>query len=213
VTGADRYASLRDGPEVERRVRGSRFVGQAFALDAEQRSAELVAAIARRTHDATHHCWAYRAGSPGALVERSDDDGEPSGTAGLPILGALKREELVAALVVVTRWFGGVKLGTGGLARAYGDAAREAISAAPRRTLERLTELTLGCAYDDLGAVEAALARHEGRVRAVRRDFGEQACLDVLVLRGAARELEDALREATAGRVRVEVRGAGLRTT
>src|SRR5690606_18787347 len=130
---ADRYRSLENGPEAETRVRGSRFLGQAFRISSLEESAAAIAIIRRGYHDATHHCWALRLGPPETPFERSDDDGEPSGTAGAPILAVLRRAELFDALVVVTRSCGGTKLGTGGLARGYGEAARAALTAAPER--------------------------------------------------------------------------------
>ena len=103
-------------------------------------------------------------------------------------------------VVVVTRWFGGTKLGKGGLIRAYSGAARGAIDVAPERTVWLEATLVAGCTYDDLGTVEAVLARNAGDVRDCVRDFSDQPTFRITLLRSRLAPLEAALREATAGR-------------
>ena len=111
-------------------VSGSKFIAWLAPAVSENQATEVLETRRRRYPDATHHCWAKRVGRPGALAERSSDAGEPSGTAGRPILDVLRHERLENVVCVVSRYFGGTKLGTGGLARAYADAANEAIAAA-----------------------------------------------------------------------------------
>jgi putative IMPACT (imprinted ancient) family translation regulator len=162
-----------------------------------------VAGVRRRFHDASHHCWAARTGPPGGVVERGDDDREPKGTAGPPILAAIGSAGLGDVLVVVSRWFGGTKLGTGGLVRAYGEAARAALDAAPRRDVWLAERLLVECGWPDVGAVEAVLAREGERVRRCAREFSGTPRFDVDVVRSRAHALREALREATSGRARV----------
>jgi len=204
----DRILSLETGSEIELTVKGSRFIGQALRADSEAEISESIAGIRRRYHDATHHCWACRLGgspaegaSPESPIERWNDDGEPSGTAGPPILTALRRAGLLDALVVVTRYFGGTKLGTGGLARAYGEAGAAAVRAAPSREKWRLAILRFGCPYESLGAVEAVLARSGRTVRGIERSFSPDPIFSLEVLRSRAAVLRGELTEATAGRV------------
>jgi uncharacterized YigZ family protein len=199
----DRHLSVDDGPEVETRVKGSRFLGQAFRAPGEAEADARLGAVRRAHHAATHHCWARRLGGKGPPAERFDDDGEPSGTAGAPILAVLAGEDLRDVLLVVTRYFGGTKLGTGGLARAYADAARAALEAAPPRIVWHEAAVRVTCAYADVGAVEAVLAREGRRVRACERDFSGEPTFRVTVLAGFAAPLVAILREATAGRARV----------
>jgi uncharacterized YigZ family protein len=206
--GADAYVSLDDGPQIEIRVKASRFFARAFRSDTRNAAQSRLDEIRKRAHDATHHCWAWRGAPESDPVEVCDDDGEPSGTAGLPILGALRREDTLDALVVVTRYFGGTKLGTGGLVRAYGDAAREAIEAAPRRIVERVATLVVDVGYDDLGAVEAVLARSGPRVRGVERTFEPTPRLLVRALRSSTTALVDEIVELTGGRASVAVEAA-----
>ncbi len=134
-----------------REVRHSRFL----ALAAPVETAEAALAFLDEVADpaASHNCWAYRIGD----AYRSSDDGEPAGTAGRPILAAIDGQGFDRVMVVVTRWFGGIKLGAGGLVRAYGGTAAEALRTAPRRELVDEAEVLLSCGFDDLAGVHAAL--------------------------------------------------------
>jgi uncharacterized YigZ family protein len=198
----DAYTVLLDGPEVELKVRGSRFISQGFHAPDPDRIRQRLAEVRRRYHGATHHCWAARFGGVDGLEERSEDDGEPAGTAGVPILKPMSGRGIHNGLLVVTRFYGGVKLGTGGLARAYSDAALLALDQAPveRALLEDVLALT--CSWDDMGTVEAVLARAGGKVSAVARGYDEQPALKITVRRSAAAALRHDLVESTGGRVR-----------
>lgn len=138
--------------EAEIREKGSRFLAVVQPAAGEAQGKAALAALARRYHDATHHCWAWRVGWPPR--ERSSDAGEPAGTAGVPILQVLRGADLTDVSAVVVRWFGGTKLGKGGLARAYAAATREAVAALP--VLERIPAVTLAVQipYERLGAVK-----------------------------------------------------------
>jgi uncharacterized YigZ family protein len=199
----DRFATLGDGPEIEVSVKGSRFLGQAWHAPDEAAAMIRLESIRRRYHDATHHCWAFRLLRDPASFERWSDGGEPSGSAGVPILGALKRGDLQDAVVIVTRYFGGIKLGTGGLARAYSEAAGQAVAAAPAYVRHRVASLEITCGYDDLGAVEAVLARSAGMIRGVSRDFAPEPKFLLKVLRSRSDAIASAVVEATAGRATV----------
>lgn len=109
--------------------------------------------------DATHNCWAWRIGD----AYRSSDDGEPAGTAGRPILAAIDGQGFDQVVVVVTRWYGGIKLGAGGLVRAYGGAAAECLRQAPRSPLVEYASVQLHAPFEDLGAVHAALDGFEAQ--------------------------------------------------
>src|SRR5579859_5654522 len=123
----DAYRTIERSGEFRQKIERSEFVGFAFAATTEPDFASALESIRKEHFDATHHCWAFRlfAGERG----RSADAGEPSGSAGKPILSAIESADLFDAAVVVVRWFGGVKLGTGGLSRAYRSTAAGAIAA------------------------------------------------------------------------------------
>lgn len=198
----DRFLTIEDGPEQELKVKGSRFLGRGFqSADLEHASVHLES-IRKRYHDATHHCWALRLRPPEKPVERSEDDGEPSGTAGLPILNTIRGHQVYDAMVVVTRYFGGTKLGTGGLVRAYAHAAELALDAVPKRVVWRLDTIGIRVEYPDVGAVEATLARAGEILHEVERAFEAHPNFFVKVRRSRTELLLAELREATAGRAR-----------
>lgn len=196
----DSYLSIHDGPEIELKVKGSRFLGQLLHAGSAEAAAALLLATRKRHHAATHHCSAWRVGGAGTQTERFDDDGEPSGTAGAPILAVLAGAELHDAFAVVTRYYGGTKLGTGGLARAYAEAAREALAATELRTVWCEVSIRIQCSYADVGAVEAVIAREAGRIRGCERDFTSDPVFHVTVLESQGDRLCAVIREATAGR-------------
>lgn len=133
-------------------VKKSRFLAQARAVETPAQALAWLEEIVDR--DATHNCWAYRIGSS----YRFSDDGEPGGTAGRPILSALDGQGIDQAMVVVTRWYGGINLGVGGLVRAYGGAAAECLRTASRRRLVDSLEAELACDFALAGAVHGMLA-------------------------------------------------------
>jgi uncharacterized YigZ family protein len=176
--------------EAELRERGSRFLALLEPVTDEAEARARIAAIAARHRDATHCCWAWRLGAPPR--ERADDAGEPRGTAGPPILRALQAAELSDALLVVVRWFGGTKLGKGGLVRAYGGVARQAAAAAARRRRLRRVKVVLDCNYAQVGAVQRLLRPPE--VELIAETFGERVRLVLAVADGRL----DAIREVAA---------------
>lgn len=125
----DTYKTITDTAEGLYTEKRSRFIAYAVPVRSAEKAKAEIEAYRKRYYDARHVCWAYRIGAAGDVF-RSNDDGEPSGTAGKPILGQLHSSELTDILVVVIRYFGGIKLGTGGLIVAYRAAAAEAIAAA-----------------------------------------------------------------------------------
>lgn len=157
---------------------------------------EALEAVRRDHPDASHHCWAYRL-SDG--TERSDDDGEPGGSAGRPILAQLAGHGVADALVVVARWFGGTKLGVGGLIRAYGGTAGKALDAAPLTEVLPSTVLRITYGYDDTSAVDAALAATDHD--ALDAHYGADVTRTVQVLEADAQALVEALAERSGGRV------------
>lgn len=133
--------------------RKSRFLGEAVRVYSQEEAEAYIAGVRKKHYDARHHCFAWIAGEPGtpSEIRRSGDDGEPSGTAGKPMLEILDGRELHNTLVVVTRYFGGTLLGTGGLVRAYSAAAREAVLDAGTVWIRKGVKVTIRCSYNALG--------------------------------------------------------------
>jgi uncharacterized YigZ family protein len=163
----------------------------------EDEAKAALAAVAREFPDATHHCWAWRIGDPGVAgrgseaAERSSDAGEPAGTAGAPILHVLRGAELSDVVAVVARWFGGTKLGKGGLARAYAAATREAVARLPVTLRVPTVALDLELPYDRLGAVQRLL--HPPAVEIAVAAYGERVRLTLSVHADRRQEIERSL--------------------
>lgn len=179
----------------EQLVKHSRFLVQAGPAASAEAAMAFIAEASDA--DATHNCWAWRVGE----AFRSSDDGEPGGSAGRPILAAIDGAGFDQVAVVVTRWFGGIKLGVGGLVRAYGGSTASALRQAPRVPLVAMAGLEIGCGFDDLGHVHAALLAFAAHRDAETFDAAG-AVLQVHVPADRRQALEDALREATRGRAR-----------
>lgn len=148
-----RYRTLREQVRVRFVVKSSRFIATAAPVESEEQAGLFIDGIRTEFPDATHHTHAYRIGAGGSLVERAYDDREPAGTAGLPMLQLLQGKGLSDAAVVGTRYFGGIKLGIGGLMRAYRHCARACIEQGSLVERERLYHCSMTVAYGDIGAL------------------------------------------------------------
>jgi uncharacterized YigZ family protein len=170
------YLTVAGAAEAEVEVKRSRFLCTLRRVEDEAAARALVESLRRQHWDARHHCSAFVLGPPPSPVERSSDDGEPAGTAGAPMLEVLRGRAVSDVAAVVTRWFGGTLLGTGGLARAYADAVRAALDRAGtlRRTLLREHVLRLD---------HAAAGRVESELRARGVAVLGASYLDVVELR------------------------------
>ena len=177
-------------------VKHSRFIAQAAPVACPDAALAFLASVA--DPDATHNCWAYRIGAE----YRSSDDGEPAGTAGRPILAAIDGQGCDQVVVVVTRWYGGIKLGAGGLVRAYGGAAAECLRRAERRPLLAMRGITITCPFDDLGHVHALLPLHSAEKLDERFD-ASGAQLSARLPADRVQALKTQLRDATRNRVRL----------
>ncbi len=168
------------------KVRDSRFIGVAFPSDSEEEARRAIAALEARHPDSTHCCYAYRLGTGDGVRERCSDAGEPAGTAGAPILAVLRGRNLSNAVVAVVRYFGGTKLGVGGLVRAYRDAARAALEAGIVREREIRRRLRVVLPLALAGEARSLLSRLGGEV--VSEAYGESAELGMTI--GESREAE-----------------------
>jgi len=202
------YLTLAGPGEAAFEVRKSEFIGHARPAGSVEEAEAFVEHVREEYEDATHNVPAYRvrveSGGPGEsymLREYSSDDGEPSGSAGKPMLNVLQGQELENVVVVVTRYYGGTNLGVGGLVSAYGRAVKEAVKAAG--TVEERPQVSLAVAvdYDDSGTVRGILESADCEFDA---DYGERVQFEVRVAREDADALRDRLRDATSGRAALE---------
>ncbi|MCB9743665.1 MAG: YigZ family protein [Alphaproteobacteria bacterium] len=180
-------------------IKGSRFVGLAAPVSDAEQASLLVDEARARWPDASHHCWAYRLADGEG---RSSDAGEPGGSAGRPILAQIDGHALMDCCVVVARWFGGTKLGVGGLIRAYGGCAGKTLDRGELVEHVPTRRLQLRHGYPDTGAVQAVLAGFGLEPSA--QDYGAEVQVTLEVPEAQAPSLLAALRDATAGRARLE---------
>jgi uncharacterized YigZ family protein len=201
----DTYTTIRRRGMAEVKVHGSRFIALAVPGATREEFDPLLESVRKEYFDATHHCYAYRLGT-GREAYRMHDDGEPGGTGGRPILTAIDREGLTDVLVAVTRYFGGTKLGVGGLARAYGEAAAQALRDAGRETRFVMSGLDVIFPHEVTSAVMHCISRIQARI--VETAYDEHVRMRVEIRQSAAGELKDRLVEQTGGKAVVNLRDA-----
>lgn len=174
----------------------SRFIGRIWPVETEEAALEKIQEMKKRHYDATHNCWAYII-RDGAV--RFSDDGEPGGTAGMPMLQVLQREGLYNVVCVVTRYFGGILLGAGGLVRAYARGAKIAVDAAGKSMKRVWTVLYLPCPYPFYERVKLEISAFGGILRST--DFGAEVEMEVLFPEAQAAPFIEKLTDMTAGTV------------
>lgn len=178
----DTYRTVSGKASVETSVGGSRFIADVCPVASREEAEAWFAIVRRREHAATHHCTAFRCGRTGDTFHYNDD-GEPSGTAGPPILRQIDGHDLTNTAIVVTRYYGGTKLGTGGLVRAYSSAARQVLEAATLMEKVVRVPVRLTFDYSDTSPASRVLDRFDLEV--MERDYS-----DVTQLRVGVRESE-----------------------
>jgi uncharacterized YigZ family protein len=174
-------------------IRKSRFLAQAAPVQTTEQALAFLREVADPV--ATHNCWAYRIGQD----YRFNDDGEPAGTAGRPILQAIEGAGVDRVVVVVTRWYGGIKLGAGGLVRAYGGTAAECLRLAERMPLVPMARLAVRCAFADLALLKARCPSWLARVENERFDAAG-AMLELELPAAQAAEVQGRIVDLTRGR-------------
>lgn len=185
--------------EAELVEKRSRFIGQVWRVSSEEEARARIEETRKRYYDARHHCWCYRIREGGA--ERYSDDGEPQGTAGQPMLNVFQREGITDTVCVVTRYFGGILLGAGGLVRAYGKSAKDALDAAGVSVVRRWVAMEVPCTYAQFEEVRRSVFHHGGVEEQV--DYGADVLLSVLIPEERAGQFAAHLLEASAGTIEV----------
>ena len=175
----DEYYTIQDEQEFEIKVKGSSFIGRASPIESREQAEHFLSAIQKKLFDATHHCYAYRAGHGPNSVFRYHDDGEPSGTAGKPIYQVITGRNLTNLIVVVTRYFGGTKLGTGGLARAYADCAISVLDRCTVQTCIIYKTIRVQFPYDQTSTIMRLIDLFEAKITDIRYDTATEMVLAV----------------------------------
>ncbi|TEB14638.1 IMPACT family member YigZ [Pelotomaculum sp. FP] len=198
----DRYKTLRSPNTAEIIVKKSRFITSASPVDDEEEALHFIGKIKKAHGQANHNVFAYVINEQ---TQRFSDDGEPSGTAGRPVLDVINRKGLVKAVIVVTRYFGGIMLGAGGLVRAYSEAAVKGIEAAGE--VERLLyqELNIALDYHWVGVVKREVEKAGGKNFSM--EYGEEVILKVLLRPEGLEALSKRLTDLTSGQVIIKMGG------
>ena len=184
----------------------SRFIGHVWPVETEEEAQGRIKEMKTKYYDARHNCWCYRIGDN---VVRYGDDGEPQGTAGQPMLKVFERENVTNVVCVVTRYFGGILLGAGGLTRAYSKSAKDALTAAGAATMGLWIQVEIPCAYPALERVKQEIAAVEGMVDDTA--FGADVTVKASVMADKVDPLQDRLTELSAGSIQIKKLGEAYR--
>lgn len=197
----DSFYTLNKECKGEIKVKGSRFYGYAKSVNTKNEALTLVHTVSRKLHNATHHCYGYRIGLGDHTITRCSDAGEPSGTAGKPILEAISGRLLTNVICVVVRYFGGTKLGKGGLIRAYHQCACITLDRGGKRKEFLTIQLKLLFDYNDTGIVMSTISRFEGNV--LETQYNHEIALFCSIRVSQQAEFVRTLRDLTGGKIKI----------
>ena len=199
--GMKKIRIVYEGGEAEIEEKKSRFITTVQPVHEEQEALDFLAQLRKKYWNATHNCWAYVIGENQQL-QRCSDDGEPQGTAGRPMLDVLLGEDVHDVIVVVTRYFGGTLLGTGGLVRAYSRAVQEGLRNS--RVLVKMSgvKLKIGTDYNGIGKIQYILGQRGLTI--LDSEYTDTVTIQVLVPDDQLKELREAITEGTNGRARFQ---------
>ena len=203
----DDYLTPAGYGEAEFVEKRSRFIGRVWPVDTEAEALEHLKEIRARHWDATHNVYAYILREGGAM--RYSDDGEPQGTSGMPTLTVFRAKEIQNVLCIVTRYFGGILLGTGGLVRAYSQTAKLALAEAGIARVREWEELLIACPYGMYEKIRRELELAGAVITAT--DFGTDVSLEALLEKGKCESLNKRLQEISSGNVEALILGSKFR--
>ncbi len=201
----EEYLALIEGGQDEIIEKKSRFIGYTAPVSTEEEAVAFVERIKKKHYDARHNCYAYSIGTGNQPLLRFSDDGEPQGTAGKPILEVIQGSGIRNICIVVTRYFGGTLLGTGGLVRAYTDAAKAGIEASVVRLKRQLILCELPMEYTDLGKMQYLIANTDAEI--TDTIYTDKVVLKVRVYAPVYEQFVKEVTEATGAKVVVEKTG------
>jgi len=193
------YKTILKDAKAEIEIKKSIFIGHAFFVKSEDEALEILGKVKEEHRSATHNCHAYIIGEDG-LTQRYSDDGEPSGTAGIPMLEVLKKEDMRNVLVIVTRYFGGTKLGAGGLVRAYTEGVVKALDEAKRCIRKNFTRTKIIYDYTFHGTIVNLLAKENYKI--IEENYTDK--VEVTIDIGYDKSILDKIRDMTSANFETE---------
>lgn len=200
-TQKDFYFTVESGfraPELK--VKGSRFISDIFPVNSKSAVDEHLDRIRKEFYDASHHCYAFRLGINAENI-RAADDGEPAGTAGKPILLTISSKDLTDCFVIVTRYYGGTNLGTGGLSRAYSESAALAVSGAAIKTIYLTDTLILVLNYEEIELLERLLTTYQ--TKSYDAEYGEKVRMKVDIRKSLSEKFAGDINDKFFGKISV----------
>lgn len=204
MTSEDTYRTITESAEAIFKDKSSKFLTYAYPVESEAKIKEHLDALRKRYYDATHHCYAWRIGPKGEH-SRSNDDGEPSGTAGKPILGQMLSMDVTNILIVVVRYFGGTKLGVAGLINAYRESAKEVLEAS--NIVEKTVDVCFKMRFSYLSMNDVMKIVKEMSPRIVSQNFDNLCQMQLAIRQSEADRLYDKLKKCEG----VEIEEGGIR--
>lgn len=198
----DKFTSIEGFKQTELKIKGSKFIACAFSVENEKDVENLIQKTKKEFSDATHHCFAYRIRSRTGDNFKTSDAREPRGTAGKPILRAIQSKNLYNILVVVTRYFGGTKLGKGGLSRAYRQSALEVLEKSRLVEGSLTKDFSIFFPLGLIGKISQVLDRYGAKI--LERDLGDEGCFRIEVRLSQEEKVVHSLLGATGGQVKFE---------
>lgn len=192
--------TIKDEVVYEQIINKSRFICYLFPVSSLEEVNEKLSGIKKKHYDATHNCYSYILGDGGQIAKNSDD-GEPSQTAGVVIYEVLKKNNLTNVLAIVTRYFGGIKLGAGGLIRAYGSSTAKALELAEIIKIEKYVTMILDFDYQYMNQISNLISEYE----LIDKTFHEKVCLEFLVPEDSYQSLIDLLIDITKNTITIKV--------
>lgn len=204
--GDNMYLAIKEDGENEIIINKSRFICSISRANTEEEANEFIKQIRKKHYNATHNCTAYIVGED-KLHQKANDNGEPSGTAGIPMLEVLRKNELTDTVCVVTRYFGGIKLGAGGLIRAYGQAVSEVIKKVGMIEKKKMQEIKVTLDYTQIGLLDAKLSDYD----VIEKTFLEKVIYHYLVFVDEVDHFINSLVELTNNQITYELKEISLR--
>lgn len=198
----DSYHTIARESSIEIKVKASRFIGESFLVNSPSEAIEQWHAVKKREHAATHHCYAFVTGLAKNSQFKYSDDGEPSGTAGKPIYDILCGHEVTDTLVVVTRYYGGTKLGTGGLVRAYGDAAQQCLQASGKREHFLTDSLRVTIEFPLYDRLVRLMQKYEAK--AIQTEYSDVVDTTISIRRSRTESFRNDLSEMSGGKAIID---------
>ena len=182
----------------------SKFIANIFYVENEKEAEEILKKIKKKYYDARHNCYAYRIKNENGILQKQSDDGEPSGTAGSPMLNILEKKELINVIAIVTRYFGGILLGTGGLVKAYSEALKEALRNAEYAQIEQGYILEIITTYEDINKIEHLLIQND--VAIVNKEYTEKIKLLVEISKEKYEKIVKKIPENNLKKVKIKIK-------